>query len=455
MEPELKNSTAALKEIGLGLTNAGFENDEGRPDNDSPVSLENVKRNIAITLPNNENLRCGNASTINEKEQERWGCRHTLAAMSFLGLLVSYIMRVNFSIAIVAMVGTRAKNVTSFVHHNHSEGFPDPQNQELKDNQQTLASMEFNWDEKMQGILLGAFYWGYTATLLIAGRTAERYGGRLIFGWSLVICSVINILTPFCARTSTVLLVVVRLLSGAAQVRSIPWKDIAKSLPFWSIVAASFGYSFGFYTLLSGLPLYFSNILLFDLKENGLLSALPYASMTIMIFLWGILMDLCTQRSIISIKATRKLSTGVGGYGPMIGLVTMYFVGQDTLSALGILCMAVILSGTSFCGYPVSNQDIAPNLSGTLVGLTNTVGASTGFLAPGIMGLITQGNQNLDAWRLVFLISSAVLFVSTTFYVVFATNQIQPWNAVDYNSTRKKQDSEAPGGKADTVLQKY
>ncbi|XP_064112517.1 sialin-like isoform X2 [Macrobrachium nipponense] len=375
MEPELKNSTAALKEIGLGLTNAGFENDEGRPDNDSPVSLENVKRNIAITLPNNENLRCGNASTINEKEQERWGCRHTLAAMSFLGLLVSYIMRVNFSIAIVAMVGTRAKNVTSFVHHNHSEGFPDPQNQELKDNQQT--------------------------------------------------------------------------------VRSIPWKDIAKSLPFWSIVAASFGYSFGFYTLLSGLPLYFSNILLFDLKENGLLSALPYASMTIMIFLWGILMDLCTQRSIISIKATRKLSTGVGGYGPMIGLVTMYFVGQDTLSALGILCMAVILSGTSFCGYPVSNQDIAPNLSGTLVGLTNTVGASTGFLAPGIMGLITQGNQNLDAWRLVFLISSAVLFVSTTFYVVFATNQIQPWNAVDYNSTRKKQDSEAPGGKADTVLQKY
>ncbi|XP_066938898.1 sialin-like isoform X2 [Macrobrachium rosenbergii] len=435
--------------------------------------------------------------------------------MSFLGFLVSYILRVNLSIAIVAMVGTRAKNATSFVHHNQSEGSPDPQNQELQDNQQTLASAEFDWDEKMQGILLGAFYWGYTATLPIAGRTAERFGGRLIFGLSLVFCSVLSIVTPFCAHLSTVLLIVMRVLTGAAQggtvpgivvlistwvipkerskftsfiyagsnlgtvvamacggwlcssrlfggwpsifyisgilglvcgipwfllvhdrhdthprvsqqelnylaqekesvrqqmVHSIPWKDIAKSLPFWSIVAASFGNNFGFYTLLNGIPLYFSNILFFDLKENGLLSALPYASMTIMIFLWGILMDVCTQRSIISIKIIRKLSTGVGGYGPMIGLITVYFVGHDAFLALAILCMAVTLSGASYCGYTVSNQDIAPNLSGTLVGLTSTIGAFTGVLAPGVLGLITQGNF-VECVRIVTC-SPSTLYVS-------------------------------------------
>ena len=36
-----------------------------------------------------------------------WGTRHTLTFMSFLGIAVNYCMRVNMSVAIVAMVKPR------------------------------------------------------------------------------------------------------------------------------------------------------------------------------------------------------------------------------------------------------------------------------------------------------------------------------------------------------------
>lgn len=38
--------------------------------------------------------------------KECWGARHTLAIMAFFGLAVEYSLRVNLSIAIVAMAGT-------------------------------------------------------------------------------------------------------------------------------------------------------------------------------------------------------------------------------------------------------------------------------------------------------------------------------------------------------------
>lgn len=43
---------------------------------------------------------------------EWWGARHTLAFMASLGIGVTYTMRINLSVAIVAMVGTSPSNGT-------------------------------------------------------------------------------------------------------------------------------------------------------------------------------------------------------------------------------------------------------------------------------------------------------------------------------------------------------
>jgi len=38
---------------------------------------------------------------------------------------------------------------------------------------------EFAWDEKTQGIILGAFFLGYVTTNVPGGRMAEKMGGKL------------------------------------------------------------------------------------------------------------------------------------------------------------------------------------------------------------------------------------------------------------------------------------
>lgn len=63
---------------------------------------------------------------------------------------------------------------------------------------------------------------------------------------------------------------------------------------------------------------------------------------------------------------------------------------------MAMLCMAVGFNGASYSGNTLAEQDIAPNLAGTLLGITNTFGSATGFLAPATVGAITSGNVRPD-----------------------------------------------------------
>jgi len=47
----------------------------------------------------------------------------------------------------------------------------------------------------------------------------------------------------------------------------VPWGPIAKSLPVWAVAIAHFTNNWGYYTLLTCLPLYLKNILHFDMKS--------------------------------------------------------------------------------------------------------------------------------------------------------------------------------------------
>ena len=48
---------------------------------------------------------------------------------------------------------------------------------------------------------------------------------------------------------------------------SVPWKDIFTSKPFWAIFFCNIPQTYGFYTLLTELPKYLSNILHYNLNE--------------------------------------------------------------------------------------------------------------------------------------------------------------------------------------------
>ena len=61
----------------------------------------------------------------------------------------------------------------------------------------------------------------------------------------------------------------------------------------------------------------------------------------------------------------------------------------QTALAVSLLTVAVSTSGCVFSGYLVNHMDIAPQYAGTLMGISNAIGASSGFIAPYLASVLT------------------------------------------------------------------
>lgn len=66
--------------------------------------------------------------------------------------------------------------------------------------------------------------------------------------------------------------------SGGKGVKpsKVPWKAILLSMPVWALIVTHGCSVFGYFTVVNQLPSYMKQVLHFKIKENGLLSSLPY-----------------------------------------------------------------------------------------------------------------------------------------------------------------------------------
>lgn len=145
-------------------------------------------------------------------------CRMVFAILGFLGFANVYAMRVNLSLAIVAMVNQTAvtppdpPNATNIcpIH-------PTPLNSTVPD-----EDGPFVWDSNAQGNLLAAFYWGYVLLQIPGGRIAEKFGGKWVFSIGILGTSVLTILSPFAAKLDYSLFMIVRILEGVFEGVTFP-----------------------------------------------------------------------------------------------------------------------------------------------------------------------------------------------------------------------------------------
>ncbi|KAK3883520.1 hypothetical protein Pcinc_012170 [Petrolisthes cinctipes] len=81
---------------------------------------------------------------------------------------------------------------------------------------------ELDWDEITQGLVLGAFFYGYWATQVTGGRLAEVYGTRVVLGVCVFAGGVSAVLTPLAARMHYGALFALRVVQGLFQGASLP-----------------------------------------------------------------------------------------------------------------------------------------------------------------------------------------------------------------------------------------
>ncbi|XP_022707074.1 putative inorganic phosphate cotransporter [Varroa jacobsoni] len=184
----------------------------------------------------------GNNKLSRTRRQTCWfQYRYALIVLSFFGLALVYGMRVSFNVALVGMVNQSAiakgvqtgmcpklqdSLVTTVNLQNESETYrTQHQVEEKKDG-------PFKWELYTQGIILGAFYYGYIITPIPGGRLAEKYGAKWVFGGGTLITGCLNLLIPVASvYAGSTGLIIVRMLQGLAE--GVTYPAIEAQIAHW------------------------------------------------------------------------------------------------------------------------------------------------------------------------------------------------------------------------------
>ncbi|RWS25488.1 Sialin-like protein [Leptotrombidium deliense] len=73
------------------------------------------------------------------------------------------------------------------------------------------------WNPAIQGVVLGAYYYGYSTTQILGGRLAEKFGGRWLCGFGVLISAFATLLTPIAAEIHLAFIIIVRIIIGMSH----------------------------------------------------------------------------------------------------------------------------------------------------------------------------------------------------------------------------------------------
>jgi len=154
--------------------------------------------------------------------------RYVVAGLAFLGFCVIYMLRVNLSVAIVAMTANK----------NHT-----------LENGTIVVYPDFTWERQTQGVILGSFFYGYIFTQIPGGYLATKFGGKRVFVIGIAATSVLTLLTPFLTHIGTGFLITTRILEGLFEGITYPsihaiWARWAPPLERSRLAAVAFSGSY-------------------------------------------------------------------------------------------------------------------------------------------------------------------------------------------------------------------
>ncbi|RWS02958.1 Sialin-like protein [Dinothrombium tinctorium] len=155
--------------------------------------------------------------------------RYVIVSLGTIATGLVFCLRVNLSVAIIAMVNNTAINEREALVRNTNDSTITVL--DLRTTDQCIPSSTENvnrssiiehrhikegsliWNQATQGVVLGAYYYGYSATQIISGRLAEKFGGRFLCGIGTFGAALATLLTPL-ASQNLALIIIARIAIG-------------------------------------------------------------------------------------------------------------------------------------------------------------------------------------------------------------------------------------------------
>lgn len=97
----------------------------------------------------------------------------------------------------------------------------------------------------------------------------------------------------------------------------------------------------------------------------------------------------------LTTSQTRKSFTAFAVIIPGLLMIAQIFYGMDRTFAVVIFTLQLLFNGAVTAGYLGNGLDIAPNFSGTIFGMANTLSSLGGFLSAYMVGTLTKVDVSL------------------------------------------------------------
>lgn len=328
---------------------------------------------------------------------------------------------------------------------------------------------------RLTSMTLSGFVMGPFIVLLVSGFICDLLGWPMVFYIFGIVGCVLSLTWfilffddpkdhPYMSSSEKDYIVSSLVQQVSSRRQSLPIKAMLKSLPLWAIILNSFAFIWSNSLLVTYTPTFISTVLHVNVRENGLLSSLPYLLAYICGIVAGQISDFFLSRKIFSIVTVRKLFTtlgkeqagqtitwgivqalcrgtslyaldlSAGSFCPVIFIMCLLYLSYNFYSTIIFLTLANSTLSFSFCGQLINALDIAPRYYGFLKAVTALIGMFGGLISSTITGLIL--NQDPEyAWHKVFFLMAGINVTCLAFYLLFAKGEIQDW-AKETKTTR-------------------
>ncbi|XP_059474349.1 sialin [Neocloeon triangulifer] len=150
--------------------------------------------------------------------------RYVFAVLGSIGFAIIYGLKVNLSVCIVAMINSTALTSHSDVHSTdllNATGAPAGEmcvypTEDLASagTKGAFQTGRYEWNERIQGLVLGSYFWGYLVTQVPGGRVAEMFSGKWVMYVAVLINVLFTVLTPIAADLGYGALIAARVAEG-------------------------------------------------------------------------------------------------------------------------------------------------------------------------------------------------------------------------------------------------
>ncbi|KAK3920360.1 Putative inorganic phosphate cotransporter [Frankliniella fusca] len=469
--------------------------------------------------------------------RRRFGVRHLQAVLMGLVVFFAYSLRTNLSVAIVAMIAPGGNGTAA----GEASG----------------AARVFAWDESTRGALLGAFYWGYTVSMVPSGELAQRLGASRLLAAATVATSAASMLLPWSAEvgdwravfanrvvqglaqapvfpcvftllglwappqqrvTFTTFVLAFQMLGpmvtsplcglmasvwgwpsifysfglagvatgglllllgadrpsehrwisaeelafiesslraeqgpeGSAKVAycaaavlvapvapPTPWRSILTSVPVWMLWISLSVQDMAYFAFLANIPTYLDGVLNITVEENGWMTSITYLIGFIACHMFNALSNFVRDRGLLSLTNNRKFFNIVASAGISVCVVCMGYVSTQA-ATVTLISLSMSFQCATFVAVQANFLDVAPRYAGPLYSVGNMAASILGIVGPQAVGFVVTDTSNLSQWKTVFWGEAIILMVACVLYTCLASAEVQPWNDLELEQTKRR-----------------